>query len=217
LSAKDKVAEKIRQALLGFDAEATIMQVEEALKASLGPGEIIDILSEALRTIGDKFSRHEVFLPELIVAGDAMKAAMKILTPLMGKGETRAALGGVVSGTVQGDIHDIGKSIVGALLQASGFEVVDLGVDVPTELFVENVAELKPEIVGMSALLTTTMGEMRRVIGKLRETGLRDKVKIIVGGAPTSEKFAGEIGADAWGADANDACLKIKKLLGIEG
>lgn len=215
LSVIDEDVKKIEEALLQFDTEAAVVQVKEALKPGMNPRAIIDVLSGGLRKIGDMFSRNEIFLPELIMAGEAMKAVMEILTPLVPKGET-STLGKIVLGTVQNDIHDLGKRIVGAFLQANGFEVVDLGVDVPAEIFVGKVRELKPDILGMSALLTTTMGEMGKVIEKVKEAGLRGNVKIIIGGAPTSETFATGIGADAWGADASDACLKSRKLLKIE-
>jgi len=185
LSVIDEDVKKIEEALLKFDTEAAVVQAKEALKACMNPSAIMDVLSGGLRKIGDMFSRNEIFLPELIMAVEAMKAVMEILTPLVPKGETS---GKIVLGTVQNDIHDIGKRLVGAFLQANGFEVVDLGVDVLAEIFV----------------------------GKVKEAGLRGNVKIIIGGAPTSETFATGIDADAWGADANDACLKSRKLLKIE-
>jgi 5-methyltetrahydrofolate--homocysteine methyltransferase len=143
-----------------------------------------------------------------------MKQALKVLEPAILKStREKKTLGKVLIGTVEGDIHDIGKNIVGTLLMVAGFEVIDIGVDVPTEKFVEKIKEAKPEIVGMSALMTTTMAKMADVIEALKREGLREKVKVIIGGAPTSKKWAEEIGADAHGGDAIEAVEIAKKLV----
>ncbi|MEM4488887.1 MAG: corrinoid protein [Desulfurococcaceae archaeon] len=212
-----QVISSIENALFEFDSDKVISLVREALKKGIDPNKIMESLIRSLNRIGDMFAKQEVFLPELIISGEAVKACMEILVPLIAgkEGGRPIMLGRVLIGTVEGDIHDIGKNIVKAFLEANGFEVIDLGVDVPVNTFVEKVKELKPDVLGMSALLTTTAEKMREVIEKLKEAGLRDKVRIIIGGAATSESFAKSIGADAWGADAKDALVKVKKLLNI--
>jgi corrinoid protein of di/trimethylamine methyltransferase len=145
--------------------------------------------------VGDRFSRGDIFLPELVAAGEAMKAAISVLEPEMAKhGTQRDILGKVVVGTVKGDIHDIGKTLVGTMLSASGFQVYDLGVDVPVETFAEKARQVGADIVGLSALITTTMGKQRDVIEALDDMGLRPKVKVMVGGAPVTQGWAEEIG-----------------------
>jgi corrinoid protein of di/trimethylamine methyltransferase len=171
-------------------------------------------LAQGIREVGNKFANGEVFLPELIMAAETMKKALEILEPeLKKKKKERKTLGKVLLGTVAGDIHSIGKTIVASMLSANGFEVYDIGEDVPAGKFVEKVKELKPDILGLSALLTTTLPEQKVVIETLKKEGLRDKVKVIVGGAPTSREWAKEIGADGYGADATEAVEVVKKLL----
>jgi len=145
-----------------------------------------------------------------------MEESMGMLAPLLSDSKISTMLGRIVIGTVKGDIHDIGKNIVRSVLQANGFQVVDLGVDVPAEKFVEAVKRQKPDILAMSALLTITVNEMPRVIQKLEENGMRGQLKVIIGGAPTTEGYARKIGADAWGSDANDAVTKVRMLLEIK-
>jgi 5-methyltetrahydrofolate--homocysteine methyltransferase len=154
-----------------------------------------------MEVVGEKYERNEYFLAELIMAGETMKEGMKTLEPHLKAGELKR-VGKVVIGTVRGDLHDIGKNIVATLLSAAGFDVIDLGVDVPPEKFVEAVKENSPDIVGMSALLTTTMVEMEDIIKELKKAGLRDKVKVIIGGAPITREYAEKIGADAAARDA---------------
>jgi len=174
-------------------------------------------LAEGIKNIGNLFERGEIFLPELIMAAEAMKAGTEILmSEVRKRGLNVKKLGKVVIGTVQGDIHDIGKNIVISMLEASGFKVIDLGVDVPAEEFIKKVKEVQPDVLGMSALLTTTAPEQSRVIEMLKDSGLRDKVKVIIGGAATSESWADEIGADAYAADAVEAVKKIKHLIEIK-
>jgi corrinoid protein of di/trimethylamine methyltransferase len=167
-----------------------------------------------LKEIGDMFGKGEIFLPELMAAAQAAEASVKVLNEEIAKrAQTRKSLGKFLIGTVAGDIHSIGKNIVATLLRVAGFEVIDLGVDVPAEVFIEKVKELNPDIVGLSALLTTTMNEQKKIIEKLDEQGLRAKVKVMVGGAPVSQQWAKEIGADACGLDAQDAVEKAIKLI----
>lgn len=213
---ENNIKEKIITSLKEYDEETTIKLIKNALDSGLKPLEIINTLSNGLCEIGDMFGKGEIFLPELIMSAEIMKTCMDILSPLLSKSDVPNMLGRIVIGTVKGDIHDIGKNIVRALLQASGFEVIDLGVDVGPEKFIEAIRRYNPNILAMSALLTTTISEMRKVIEAIEKNDLRKQVKIIIGGAPTSEEYAKEIGADAWGSDANDAVAKVKLLLGLK-
>lgn len=199
---REEILSKIRDAIVNLDIDNIQRLCEEALKAGIPAYEIVmNGMSKGMEIVGEKYERNEYFLAELIMAGEVMKEGMKVLEPHLKGGEVKK-IGKVVIGTVRGDLHDIGKNIVATLLSAAGFEVIDLGVDVPPEKFVEAVKEYKPDIVGMSALLTTTMIEMENVIKALKEAGLRDKVKIIIGGAPVTKEFAERIGADAAARDA---------------
>lgn len=170
-----------------------------------------------IREVGRLWEEGEYFLPELVQGAEAMTAAMGVLRPaLLARGGGSRERRKVVLGTVQGDIHDIGKTLVATVLEANGFEVVDLGKDVPDEEFVAAVEREAPVLVGMSALLTTTMGGQRRVIERLRERGLTDRVRVMVGGAPVTRRFAEEVGADGWAADAMAALLEAHRLVGGE-
>jgi corrinoid protein of di/trimethylamine methyltransferase len=163
-------------------------------------------LARPLREIGDRFGTGEAFITELIAAAQAMQAGAKVLNEeIARRGAASKKVGTFLIGTVEGDIHSIGKNIVATMLSTAGFEVIDLGTDVPTEAFIENVEKHRPDILGLSALMTTTMTKQKEVVERLREAGLRDKVKIIVGGAPVTEEWVKEIGADACGLDALNA------------
>ncbi|MBS7640159.1 MAG: corrinoid protein [Candidatus Bathyarchaeia archaeon] len=200
----EDILEKIKKAVVNLDAENIQRLCREALEAGITPYEIIMRgFSKGLEIVGEKYEREEYYLAELVVAGEVVKEGMKILEPYLERGEVKK-IGRVVIGTVKGDLHDIGKNIVKTLLRAVGFDVIDLGVDVPPEKFIEAVKKHKPDIVAMSALMTTTMNEMENVIKMLRENGLRDKVKVIIGGAPITKEFAEKIGADAAAEDAID-------------
>lgn len=214
----EELLKKIKDAILEYDTDKTVEMVKEALNAGIPPLEIMEqSVTPALKEVGKMFEEGKIFLPELIMAGEAGKAAISILEPkIKERKETIKSYGKVLLATVEGDIHDIGKSLVGAVLMANGFEVIDLGVDVPTDKLVEKVKELKPDVVGLSALMTTTMLNQEKVVKKLEEAGLRDTVKVIVGGAPTTEEWAKRIGADAYGADAMDAVRKVKELVGVK-
>ena len=199
---EEEMLSRIRDAIVNLDIDNIGRLCEEAVKAGVPAYEVVmDGMAKGMEIVGEKYERNEYFLAELIMAGETMKEGMKVLEPYLKAGELKK-IGKVVIGTVRGDLHDIGKNIVATLLSAAGFEVVDLGVDVPPEKFVEAVKENNPDIVGMSALLTTTMVEMEEVIKALKESGLRDKVKVIIGGAPITEEFAKKIGADAAAKDA---------------
>ena len=202
MSRKEEILARLRDAIVNLDYEGIRDVAREAIEAGISPYEaIMEGMAKGMDIVGQKYESGEYFLAELIMAGETMKEGLSVLEPYMKKGEIKH-IGKVVIGTVEGDLHDIGKNIVITLLTASGFEVVDLGVDVSAEKFVEAVREHKPDIVAMSALLTTTMVNMEKVVKALEEAGLRDKVKIIVGGAPLTEEFAKQIGADAYGRDA---------------
>jgi len=216
--APEELIKKVVDAILEYDPEKTSEAVNEALNAGVPPLEIMEKgVTQALKEVGKMFSEGKIFLPELIMAGEAGKAALSILEPkIKERKETIKSYGKVLLATVEGDIHDIGKSLVGAVLMANGFEVIDIGVDVPTDKLVEKVKELKPDVVGLSALMTTTMLNQEKVIKTLEKAGLRNTVKVIVGGAPVTEEWAKKIGADAYCADAMDTVKKTKELLGVK-
>jgi len=169
-------------------------------------------LIAGMQVIGEKFQNHEIFLPDVLLAARAMNAALELLEPLLG-GTGAATRGKVVIGTMKGDLHDIGKNLVGIMLGGAGFEVIDLGKDVAPERFVEAAKEADAGVIGMSALLTTTMPTMKDVVSLLRQQGLDGRVKTIVGGAPVSKEFAREIGADAYGFDAANAVERVRGLM----
>jgi 5-methyltetrahydrofolate--homocysteine methyltransferase len=188
--------------------------VEKALAAGFLAIDIVDkALTPAIREVGDEFSTGELFLPDLILAANTMQEAMNVLTPLLEKGKKRFSKGKIVIGTIKGDLHDIGKNMVIALLKGNGFEVVDLGVDNPPEAFVRAVREHNPDVVGYSGLLTTTLSGIPDQLEKLRKEGLRDEVLTIVGGAPVTEEFAQRNGIDLYGKDANEAVKVIERAL----
>ncbi|MEM3622824.1 MAG: corrinoid protein [Candidatus Bathyarchaeia archaeon] len=212
----ENIIEKLKLAVLDYNIEEAASTAKEVIKMGIDPLKAIEEgLAQGIREVGNKFANGEAFLPELIMAAETMKKALEILEPeLKKKRKERKTLGKVLLGTVAGDIHSIGKTIVASMLSANGFEVYDAGEDVSAEKFVEKVKALKPDILGLSALLTTTLPEQKVVIETLKKEGLRDKVKVIVGGAPTSKEWAKEIGADGYGADATEAVEVVKKLLG---
>jgi len=210
---------RLKEEFLKFNFEEVKKLAREALSRGASPNDVIErALRPAMEEAGRRFEKGEFFLAELVVAGDLFKEVMdEVLLPEIKKrGEASRKLGTVIIGTVRGDLHDIGKSIVATMLRAAGFEVIDLGVDVPPEKFVEAVKKYNADIVAMSALLTTTMLEMKNVIEALKQAGLRDRVKVIVGGAAVTEEFAKEIGADGYGEDAVKAVKICKELLGVE-
>ncbi|MDD2695975.1 MAG: corrinoid protein, partial [Anaerolineales bacterium] len=173
-----------------------------------------DGLIPGMNIVGEKFSSGEYFLPDLIIAADGMQKAMELLEPeLRARHQAVESAGTVILGTVKGDIHEIGKSLVGTMLSANGFKVHDLGVDVPTDAFISKVKETKPDILGLSALLTTTMTVQREVIQALNEAGVRDNLKVMVGGAPVTRSWAEEIGADGYAEDAMGAVQLARNLV----
>jgi 5-methyltetrahydrofolate--homocysteine methyltransferase len=187
--------------------------VRQALEAGIAPETILaDGLISAMSEVGSLFERGEFYVPEMLVAARAMQAGLGVLSPRLVEGGVRMR-GKVVIGTVKGDLHDIGKNLVGMMLQGAGFEIIDLGTDVPPTKFAEAVRDTGAGIVGMSALLTTTMRNMRSVVEVLEDMGIRDKVKVMVGGAPLTDSFAREIGADGYAPDASRAVALADKLV----
>lgn len=187
--------------------------VQSALDDGADPGEIMSAMIDVMGAIGDKFQSGEIFIPEMMVAALTMKKGVAVLKPALVNAENVAQHGTFIIGTVEGDNHDIGKNLVAMMVESVGFEVVDLGVDVSPEKFVDAIkAHPDCKLVGLSALLTTTMESMRRTVQAISEAGLRDQVKIMVGGAPVTPEFAAEIGADIYTADAGAAAAKAKEL-----
>ncbi len=208
----------MKQSILDGDPDAAVQLAQQALAQALDPLEAINLgYMPGMAEVGQQFGAGQLFLPDVIMAAEAMKKAVAVLEPEMTKrGTKREVLGRVVLGTVKGDVHEIGKSLVGTLLSANGFEVYDLGVDVPFAKFAEKSREVGADIVGVSALLTTTMTGQRNVIEALDDMGLRSRVKVMVGGAPVTRGWAEEIGADGYSEDALGAVALAKKLMGKE-
>jgi corrinoid protein of di/trimethylamine methyltransferase len=204
------------QSIIDGEPEMAAQLAQQAIEQGIDPLDAINKgYVSGLDYVGEKFAQCEMFLPDLVLAGEAMKAAVSVLEPEMKRrGTERQMLGKVVLGTVEGDIHDIGKTLVATMLSAGGFEVHDLGVDVPISTFVEKAREVNADIVGVSALLTTTMVKQRNVIEALAEAGLRPRVKVMVGGAPVTSSWVEQIGADGYSEDAFGAVAVAKKLMG---
>ncbi len=211
----DELFAAMKQSIIDGDEEQAAALARQALGQNVDPlAAINEGYVPGISYVGDQFGAGEMFLPDLMLAAEAMKAAVAVLEPEMQKrGTQRQMLGKVVLGTVKGDIHEIGKNLVATMLSASGFEVYDLGVDVPFEKFIAKVREVNADIIGMSALLTTTMTGQRTVIEMLTKEGLRPKVKVMVGGAPVTRSWAAEIGADGMSEDAMGAVTLAKKLV----
>jgi len=200
-------------AILEGKAELAKEIIEEALINKLSPSQILNQgMIASMAEVGDRFERGEYYVPEMLIAARAMQQALSILKPHL-KQSDLAAVGRVVIGTVKGDLHDIGKNLVGMLLEGAGFEIRDLGTDVSAEQFVEAVRGDEADILAMSALLTTTMPNMKSVVEALHNAGLRDRVKVIIGGAPVTESYSQEIGADGYAPDASRAVKLVKTLL----
>jgi 5-methyltetrahydrofolate--homocysteine methyltransferase len=206
----------ISEALIEGDAPTVKELTEKALQEGVAPIDIVNKgLVKGMDVVGEKFSKLEISVPEVLISARAMHTSLEILKPLLSESDAEPR-GTLVIGTVKGDIHDIGKNLVGMLMEGAGFKIIDLGVDVPAATFIEKIKEESPDIVGMSALLTVTMQEMGDIIKAIEEAGLRENVKIMVGGASVTQEFADSIGADGFGADARGAVEKAKSLLNIE-
>ncbi len=205
--------DEIKSSVVSGRMEETIAGIHAAISSGIPPGEIIRMgLIDAMTVVGEQFKNSEIYVPEMLIAARAMKAGLQILKPLMVGNEAKS-LAGVVIGTVKGDLHDIGKNLVGMMMEGAGCKVIDLGVDIAPEKFVEAVNIHNPEFLAMSALLTTTMPVMRETIAALEKNGKRSFVKVLVGGAPIGQRFADEIGADGYAANAAEAVDKIKAMV----
>lgn len=209
--------EKLKNAVLDFDIDNAEKIAKQAIDSGVNPLSAANALSEGIKVIGDKFGSGELFLPDLVCASEVLKKAFPVINEALEKsGGKQKSLGKVVIGTVFGDIHSIGKGMVATLLYAAGFEVIDLGINVKGEDLLDAVKANNADILAMSALLTTTAMEQKKVIEGLKTAGFRDKVKVIVGGSPINQEFADSIGADGYGATAPEGVKIAKKLLGIE-
>jgi len=206
--------QKLQQAVTEGEDDAAAAAAKQALQEG---AKALDIVNSAIvpgiQAAGQLWKDNKYFLPDVVMAAEAFNAAMAVVQPKL-TAEGAKKTGKVLIGTVAGDMHTLGKSIVIAMLQGAGFEVIDLGVDVPVKTFIDKTAELKPDIVGAGCYMSTTMLEMKDIISGLKAKGLRGKVKVMVGGVPTSQEFADEVGADAWGKDALDATAKALELVG---
>jgi corrinoid protein of di/trimethylamine methyltransferase len=213
----EELFKKMAQSVLDGDTDAAIALAKQAIASGINPLEAItNGFVSGVNQVGENFACGQAFLPELVMAGEAMKAAVSTLEPEMQKrGLERKMLGKVVLATVEGDIHEIGKSLVGTMLSASGFQVFDLGVDVPAEKIIAKIQEVDADLVGLSALLTTTMVKQKEVIEELDKLGLRKKVKVMVGGAPVTKDWVQKIEADGYSEDAIGAVGLAKQLVGV--
>ena len=213
----EELYKEMAQAVIdGEDGEAAAL-AQQALDQGIDPLEAINKgFTAGMDVVGELYSTGEYFLPDLIMGGEAMKAALAVLEPVLkAAGQSRQVLGKVVLGTVKGDIHEIGKALVGSMLSANGFEVFDLGIDVESETFVAKAHEYGADILALSALLTTTMLRQREVIEHLVESGLRERVQVMVGGSPVTQGWADQIGADGFAEDAANAVVVAKRLMGV--
>jgi 5-methyltetrahydrofolate--homocysteine methyltransferase len=205
--------QELFDAILSGNADLAKEQVQAALDLNLEPSQILNEgMIAAMAEVGERFEKGEYFVPEMLIAARAMQQGLTILKPHLQQSDL-VSQGKVIIGTVKGDLHDIGKNLVSMMLEGAGFEMVDLGTDVSAEKFLEAVKDTPANVVAMSALLTTTMPQMKTVIEALKEAGLRDQVKVIIGGAPVTDSYAQEIGADGYAADASRAVKLTKSLL----
>lgn len=210
----DEILTEINKEVQIGDAEKVKQLIQKALEQGISAMNILEKgLRAAMEEVGKKFETLEIFLPEMMSAADSMKAGVEVLQPHLESGSGEGKQGSILIGTVEGDIHDIGKNIVKIMLEGVGFDVTDLGFNVPTLTFVERVKETGPNVLGMSALMTSTMVHMPRVVQFLKDRGLRDKVKVIVGGAPVLPDWAKEIGADGYGNNAAEAIKLAKEMI----
>ena len=214
--ASERLFEDMADAVIAGLPDKARELAHEALQAGVDPLAAIEQgFKPGMDVVGEGFANGQLFIPDLMMSGEAMKAAIAVLEPeLVKRRQQRQVLGKVVVGTVQGDIHEIGKTLVATMLAANGFKVHDLGVDVSARQFVDAVREVNPDVVGLSALLTTTILNQEVVILELEEAGLRDRVKVIIGGVPASPEWAEEIGADAYADNATEAVEVVKRLVG---
>lgn len=206
---------KLYEAILGGKLEVAVEATQDAINNNIAPQEIInDYMIKAMEEIGKRFQEGKAFVPQLLMSARAMKGSLELLKPLL-QGAASVTIGKVVIGTVKGDLHDIGKNLVASMFEGCGFEVINIGIDVPAEKFVEAVKEYNADILCLSALLTTTMDYMEVVIDALKDAGIREQVKVMIGGAPINQEFATKIGADGYSDNANSAVTKAKELIGV--
>lgn len=210
------ILKRLKDMVLDFDIDIAEETAKEAIESGVDPIEAANALTEGIQIIGDKFGSGELFLPDLVCASEVLKKAFPVINKAIEeKGQKQKSLGKVVIGTVFGDIHSIGKGMVATLLYAAGFEVIDLGINVKGEQFLKAIKDEDPDVLAMSALLTTTAIEQKKVIETLKDQGLRQKVKVVVGGSPINQEFADSIGADGYGSTAPEGVKLIKQLLGV--
>ena len=210
-----EILNQLTQAVIDGEPEQAAALAQQALQLGLDPLFCINqALTPGMQRVGELFESGEYFLPDLIIGGEAMKQALAILEPALVGGRQRQVLARVVLGTVKGDLHEIGKTLVGTLLTANGFLVTDIGIDQSADSFVQAVTATQADLVGASALLTTTMPQQQRIIEALKEAGLRDRVKVMVGGAPVTAAWAEKVGADGYAEDAIGAVALAKRLVG---
>ena len=209
--------EELKQAVIDGEVAQAKQLAQDAVAADITPDRVFsEALAPAMDEVGKRMQRAEYYIPEVLVSAKAMKSAAEVLKPLITQSGGMKSRGKVLMGTVKGDLHDIGKNLVIMMLEGAGFEVVDLGVDVPVQRFVEGVKESRPQVVGLSAMLTTTMMTMPKVIEALGAEGLRSQVKVMVGGAPLNQRFSEEIGADGYGVDSTSAVELAKAWVPAE-
>jgi 5-methyltetrahydrofolate--homocysteine methyltransferase len=211
---QNEILNNLRDAVLKGDDDIALELTEKALKEGQKP---LDIINEGIvpgiQEAGELWKKNEYFQPDVVMSAEAFRVAMEKIEPLLSTGEIGAA-GKVVIGTVEGDMHTLGKLMVVAMLRSAGFQVIDIGEDISITTFVEKVKELNPDILGLGCYMTTTMLEMKKIIQKLQNDGIRNNVKVMIGGVPITQEYADEIGADAWGKDAFEAAEKAKQLMG---
>jgi 5-methyltetrahydrofolate--homocysteine methyltransferase len=209
----DAGLEKIFEGILDGNANLVVAEVQKALDAGMGPADILNQgMIAAMGEVGRLFEEGEYFVPEMLIAARAMQKGLELLKPHLTEADVQSP-GKVAIGTVKGDLHDIGKNLVAMMLEGAAFEVIDLGTDVSPERFIQAVRDRGAQIIAMSALLTTTMPNMKNTIEALKEAGLRDKVKVMIGGAPVTQNYADQIGADGFAEDASRAVAKARSLL----
>ena len=207
------ILEGIQQAIVEGDDDIAASQTKKAIDDGVDTLEIFrNAIIPGIEQAGKLWQENVYFMPDVVLSAEAFKAAMKVIEPYLKKVDARYT-GKILQGVVAGDMHDLGKSIVIAVFMGAGFEVIDLGVDIPVEVFIEKIKEHQPDILGVGCYMTTTMLGVKELMQALQEHGLRNKIKVMIGGVPTTQQFADEIGADAWGKDALDAAIKAKQLM----
>jgi methanogenic corrinoid protein MtbC1 len=212
-----EIMQNLKEAVINYNPDDAKLWAERAVEAGLDPIKSLDALTEAIRKVGDDYERGDAWLPDLVGAADALQSALPVIEDdIKRRGSVRESLGNVVIGTVKGDIHTIGKMMVSTFLTAAGFAVYDLGVDVDAQQFMDGVAKYKADVLAMSALLTFTAPEQKRVVQALEEAGIRNQVKVVVGGGAITGSFAESIGADGYAPAAPLSVGLVKQLLGIE-